>query len=106
MPEMRTLHYSGQFHIPQGVHDREVNYTRKTNYKQAGRITRACPSEQARALGIQCNPSGVTPKNHPNKWRLIVDLSRPNKRRLTVELSRPNKWRLTVYLSRSKNEGS
>ena len=40
------------------------------------RIVKLTQSEACK-LGIHCSPFGVIPKKHkPNKWRLIVDLSR------------------------------
>ncbi len=43
------------------------------------RVIRAGTSQEARELGIHCNPFGVIPKkNKPGKFRLIVNLSAPD----------------------------
>ena len=57
--------------IVQSYLDREVHL---------GRMARLTPTEAAplAPLGLQISPFGVIPKrNHPDKWRLIVNLSAP-----------------------------
>ncbi len=54
---------------------------------QLGRVIKLHPSNAYHLPGFQISPIGVIRKhNHPNKWRLIVDLSAPEGRSVNDEL--------------------